>query len=314
MPVSTLAKRATKILFNAIRAQAASGLQSNDCEKIVVLTGAGCSTDSGIPDYRSPGGSYSKGHKPMQHMDYVTSVENRKRYWARSIFGWQLMDSAAPCSTHRAITDLQNRGLVRSIVTQNVDSLHSKAGSRNVLELHGNLQAVSCLSCGFEQSRTHFQRRVQEANTQWLQTNLLSMRHPDRIRSDGDVELGPVNYSDFDVPACPACGGVLMPTLVFFGGSVKPEVRQQALETVESAAALLVLGSSVQVFSAFRLCRAASQKQVPIVIVNDGVTRADPIADLKVDARLGPFLNDLLLCLDASAVHSITDVKTKSPK
>ena len=242
--------------------------------RLLVLTGAGASTDSGIPDYRGPNGSYSKGHKPMTHQEFVGSDANRRRYWARSAVGWPGFVRAAPNRTHSALARLEARGRVELLVTQNVDGLHQQAGSRRVVDLHGRLDATVCLACGERAARGALQRRLLAANADWL------ARHARDAaagrRADGDVELaGDADFARFAVPACARCGGVLMPDVVFFGGAV-PKVRvAESFDALARADAVLVVGSSLEVYSGYRFVAKAAELGLPIAIVNRGGTRAE---------------------------------------
>ena len=243
-------------------------------QRLLVVTGAGISTASGIPDYRSPNGSYSRGHKPIQHAEFVNSEKMRRRYWTRSFVGWRYFSRAEPNVAHLALAELEARGRVYSLVTQNVDGLHSAAGHQDVLDLHGRIDAVECLSCGHEMPRADWQRELASANAKWVDS--IPEILPGELRADGDSEIA--ESDDFVVPHCPKCGhGTIKPSVVFFGGSVPPSSVQAAADAVNAADALLVVGSSLQVFSAFRIARTASQRGIPIAILNNGPTRADDL-------------------------------------
>ncbi|MBM4360087.1 MAG: NAD-dependent protein deacetylase [Deltaproteobacteria bacterium] len=255
--------------------------------RFAVLTGAGISTDSGIPDYRSPG---RPPRNPIQHRQFLTDAAWRRRYWARSVLGWERFRAARPNPTHHALARLERSGLVTGVVTQNVDRLHHAAGSRRVVELHGALAEVRCLDCAAFESRDALQLRLRARNP-WL------LDRGEELRPDGDVELDGAAIDRFEVADCTECGGVLMPNVVFFGGTVARSVVDEAMGHVESAAALLVLGSSLTVFSGFRFVRRAAELGKPVAIVNLGSTRGDPQATLKLDAPLGevvPRLADAL--------------------
>jgi NAD-dependent deacetylase sirtuin 4 len=255
--------------------------------RLAVLTGAGISTDSGIPDYRSPG---RPPRNPIQHRQFVSDAAWRQRYWARSVVGWERFRHARPNAIHHALANLERCGLVTGVVTQNVDRLHHAAGSRRVVELHGALAEVRCLDCGAFESRDALQLRLRARNP-WL------LDGGEELRPDGDVELEGDAIERFEVASCTACGGVLMPNVVFFGGAVARSVVDEAMAHVESAGALLVLGSSLAVFSGWRFVRRASELGKPIAIVNLGATRGDPQATLKLEAPLGevvPRLADVL--------------------
>jgi len=266
----------------------------------LVITGAGVSTESGIPDYRSPEGSYNKGHKPMMHQEFVRKEHNRKRYWARSLVGWRYFDQVEPSYPHHAFRKLEEQKLISGIITQNVDRLHLRAGSKSVVELHGYNDEVGCLSCGYSRPRREYQLELEELNHDWALQHLAPAAASD-VRADGDAHLVNEDFHDFQVPACPECGdGVLMPKVVFFGGSIPKETKDRAMQMVEEASSLLVFGSSCQVASVFRLCKAAADKseRTPIALINIGPTRVDNIADLKIEAQCGRALRELCTALD----------------
>ena len=251
---------------------------------VVVLSGAGISTESGIPDYRGPTGTARRA-TPMSVQTFTGSREARQRYWARSHLGWGLIKKARPNDGHHAVAALQQRGLLAGIVTQNVDGLHQAAGARDVLELHGNLERVVCLDCGDVSLRGELDRRLRGANLGWQATATA-------VNPDGDVELADV--SGFRVVDCVVCGGVLKPDVVFFGENVPRDRVQRAFALVESAGSLLVLGSSLTVMSGYRFVLRAAKVGVPVAIVNDGTTRGDAQATVKVEGRLGEVLPSLL--------------------
>ena len=249
---------------------------------VLVLSGAGVSTDSGIPDYRGPDGA--RRVTPMQYREFVDSAEARRRYWARAFVGWRRFATVEPNRGHRAITRLQGVGALGALITQNVDGLHQAAGSRDVIELHGSLAAVVCLGCGERTSRDSLDARIRSLNP-WFD--------PDcgEIRPDGDVSLGELDVAGFVVPRCLPCGAdLLKPDVVFFGESVpKPRVnRCSAL--VDRADTLLVLGSSLRVYSSYRFVRRAAERGIPVAIVTRGPTRGDLEASLRLDAPLGQVL------------------------
>jgi NAD-dependent SIR2 family protein deacetylase len=254
--------------------------------RVVALTGAGCSTDSGIPDYRSPG---ARPRTPLQHREFVSSAEARVRYWARSTLGWPRMASARPNAGHAALAALEAREVVAGVITQNVDSLHDTAGSRTVVELHGALARVRCLDCGAIGSRDALQARLLAANPGWL------ARAHGEVAPDGDVELAP--GARFEVVGCERCDGVVMPDVVMFGGSVGRPTLDAAWQLFDRAELLLVLGSSLAVFSGFRFVRRAAERGVAIAIVNRGETRGDPLATLRLDAPLAEALPALVTAL-----------------
>lgn len=250
--------------------------------RVAVLSGAGCSTESGIPDYRSPGGAWSR-HKPVQFGEFVRSAAARRRYWARSYAGWSRFAAAEPNRAHAAIRDLEDRGLVEHVITQNVDGLHQRAGSRAVVELHGSNHRVVCLSCGDACPREEVQSRIREANPHWNAAVLASAPDGDATLADGLVEA-------FEPPCCAACGGALKPDVVFFGENVPRERVERSFAAVDAAGALLVVGSSLAVWSGYRFALAARDRGKPLAILNLGPTRGDALAALRVEATCGPAL------------------------
>jgi NAD-dependent SIR2 family protein deacetylase len=249
--------------------------------RIVALTGAGCSTESGIPDYRGPDTPPRK-RPPIQHREFVDRAEMRRRYWARSTLGWSRFSSARPNAAHGALAELEHRGALEGLITQNVDGLHGAAGSRTVVELHGALARVRCLACEALTTRDELQDRLLDANPGWL----------DRTRAvelapDGDSELSDDLVDGFAVAACAACDGTLMPDVVFFGGSVPRATLDAAWALFDRAEVLLVIGSSLTVFSGYRFVRRAAERGVPVAILNQGPTRGDEHAQLRLDARAG---------------------------
>eukprot|EP00658_Telonema_sp_P-2_P000664 TRINITY_DN10243_c0_g1_i1.p1 TRINITY_DN10243_c0_g1~~TRINITY_DN10243_c0_g1_i1.p1 ORF type:complete len:278 (+),score=38.13 TRINITY_DN10243_c0_g1_i1:103-936(+) len=257
----------------------------------LVLSGAGISTKSGIPDYRSPNGSYSKGHKPMLHNEFLSSHRNRQRYWARSMAGWGMMTDARPNSAHFALAEMEQNGVVGHCVTQNVDRLHSQAGQRAVTELHGTVHEVVCLQCRVRFDRNQMQSMLLEDNPEWA----LDAQTPAATRADGDVEPGNVNYADFRVPGCRSCsGGVLKPNVVFFGANVESGVVASVNQQVDDASGLLVVGTSLFVWSGFRFVKRAHDAGKPVIVVNQGPTRADDLPNvLKIDDECTKFLPEL---------------------
>lgn len=253
---------------------------------VVVLTGAGVSTDSGVPGYRDETGAWM-GAAPMQFQDFERSPEARQRYWARSFAGFARMAGATPNPAHLALASLERAGHVRLLVTQNVDGLHQRAGSRQVLDLHGALSRVVCIQCAHSMTRRALQARLSELNPEWSATDGL-------IRPDGDVELGDYDYHRFVIAECPQCAGPLKPDVVFFGERVPPERHAQANAAIAEAALLLVVGSSLMVNSGYRLVRTAEQHDVPIVVINRGQTRADAVAELKLEGNAGALLSELV--------------------
>eukprot|EP01065_Artemidia_motanka_P029245 TRINITY_DN35396_c0_g1_i1.p1 TRINITY_DN35396_c0_g1~~TRINITY_DN35396_c0_g1_i1.p1 ORF type:complete len:324 (+),score=77.99 TRINITY_DN35396_c0_g1_i1:58-1029(+) len=255
--------------------------------RTVIITGAGVSTESGIPDYRSPLGSYSRGHKPMQHREFVTSAAARQRYWARSLTGFARMAAARPNDCHDGLAELEKRGWIQSVITQNVDSLHRKAGSEQVVDLHGVGDQTQCLSCGARGLRDHFHTRLAEANSAWMEATAVSRAEAAQV-ADGDAALDDDVIGALSVPVCDACNdGVVMPAVVFFGGAIPPEVKTRAAKEIESASRVLALGSSLQTFSAYSLCRDAVKSGKPLCVVCIGDTRADPLLSVKLSVSCG---------------------------
>lgn len=244
--------------------------------RLAVLTGAGVSTRSGIPDYRDENGAWKRA-RPVEFRPFMTDARVRQRYWARSTVGWPVISGAQPNGAHRSLARLEQDGRVHSLITQNVDGLHSRAGSRNVIDLHGRLDEVLCMECGQRVSRATLQTRMLEENPAWA-------RIEGRVAPDGDVDLDGHDYSGFVVPECEACGGILKPDVVFFGENVPPPRVKQAFEAVAQSDALLVVGTSLMVYSGFRFAEAAAAAGKPIAAVNLGRTRADHLLSLKITA------------------------------
>jgi len=308
----------------------------NDAKgKVVALTGAGCSTESSIPDYRSPFGAYSTGFKPMTHQQFMASHSNRQRYWARSFAGWERFVDAQPNDAHTSLAQLQGSGYIaKPLITQNVDRLHTKAsadgdGNVNVLELHGTTHEVVCTKCGTTSCRREFQKllanlnpavasaarrmadqpvdieneslRLLKAGTnESLAPDLREVNTNDDsqgriMRPDGDAELHqPDLIEAFIVPPCACCGGALKPDVVFFGDSIPKNRADWASQVVNEAEVLLVVGSSLAVWSAFRLAKAVHENGKKVAIVTAGPTRADGFADVKIEARAGEFLREVV--------------------
>ena len=263
--------------------------------RLFVLTGAGISTASGIPDYRDRDGAW-KQQKPMEYRDFVATAAARQRYWTRSYFGWQRFGDAQPNAAHRALARLESSGRLAATVTQNVDGLQQRAGSRAVIELHGSLASVECLDCGATQPRAEIQRQLRTRNP-WL----AELRG--ELAPDGDAHLPDAAAARLDIPACAGCGGVLKPAVVFFGESVPKARVQRCREALADSDAMLVIGSSLMVFSGFRFVREACDLDIPVVAINRGRTRADDLLLHRFDTdcaaaleqalqRLGPLLAD----------------------
>ncbi|MES1928154.1 NAD-dependent deacetylase [Salinisphaera dokdonensis CL-ES53] len=251
--------------------------------QVFVLTGAGISTLSGIPDYRDRDGGW-KGATPIQHQDFVRKLSKRRRYWARSMAGWPAVARARPNRAHHALYRLGKAGQTSLLVTQNVDGLHQAAGNRSVVDLHGRLDRVVCLDCGTRLSRHRVQEMLVAANAGWLHDS-------DAIRPDGDIELGDVDYEQFVVPDCPVCRGILKPDVVFFGGAVPQRTVARAWKGLARSDAVLVVGSSLMVWSGYRFVREAARNGLPIMAVNRGRTRADALITHKLDDDCGALLD-----------------------
>lgn len=272
----------TTVLQNCLDHQAdelAAFIHAN--APVLVLTGAGISTDSGIPDYRDSHGNW-KRKQPVQHQDFMQCAATRQRYWARSLVGWPIMQQAQPNLAHHKIAELENKGLFSMTVTQNVDRLHQKAGSQSVVDLHGRADELICMSCGYNEQRALMHARCAALNPSL--DNVFATVAPD---GDADLEM---DFSTFDVPGCPQCGGILKPDVVFFGDNVpKPRV-EKVFDALADSRGLLVIGSSLMVFSGFRFARQAHQAGTPIAILTQGRTRADDLASVKFDAPIAPLL------------------------
>ncbi|MFC8301344.1 NAD-dependent protein deacetylase [Micromonospora orduensis] len=250
---------------------------------VVVLSGAGLSTESGIPDYRGPSG-VARRHTPMTFQAFTRDPAARRRYWARSHLGWRLIARAAPNAGHRAVARLQQAGLVDGVITQNVDGLHGVAGSGSVIELHGRLDEVTCLDCGNLTSREEVDRRLREANPDFV-------ARVAAVNPDGDVDLPDEQVAAFRPVDCGICGtGMLKPDVVFFGETVPQQRVARCFALVEQARAVLVLGSSLTVMSGRRFVIHAAKRDIPVAIVNQGPTRGDGYATVCVDAPLGSLL------------------------
>lgn len=264
--------------------------------RVAVLTGAGCSTESGIPDYRGPDAG-RRVRKPIQYQEFMRSDVARVRYWARSAIGWARVSAATPNAGHRALSELEARGFVAGVITQNVDGLHGAAGSRRVIELHGSLAMIRCLGCGARVMRADFQNRLLALNSEWA-AHVLAGEFA--AAPDGDADLDAAWLADFHVPAC-ECGGILKPDVVFFGENVPRDVVQQAFDLLADADALLVAGSSLEVYSGRRFVDRAREDGKPVAIINLGATRCDDAATIKLDAPLGVALPALSAALETTA-------------
>ena len=251
--------------------------------RLCVLTGAGVSTSSGIPDYRDEQGEWKRA-RPVEFRPFMTSATVRQRYWSRSTVGWPFIARAQPSAAHRALAQLETLGFVQLLITQNVDGLHTAAGSRNVIDLHGRLDVVRCMQCAHELARAELQRQLLADNPTWAEIE-------GRIAPDGDVDLENRDYGDFVVPDCAVCGGILKPDVVFFGEPVPRERVVRAFDGVTNTDALLVVGSSLMVYSGYRFAEAAAAAGKPIAAVNLGRTRADHLLALKIVEPCDEVLN-----------------------
>jgi NAD-dependent SIR2 family protein deacetylase len=265
--------------------------------RIAVLTGAGLSTDSGIPDYRGPD---SPPANPMTIRQFTTNRDYRRRYWARNHLGWRHMAQTQPNAGHRALAALERAGLISGVITQNVDLLHTKAGSSAVINLHGTYDRVICLDCGHTMSRTTLAEKLEAANPGFTE----------RAERVGGLAVAPdadavvADTESFQFIDCPACGGILKPDIVYFGESVAKEIVHQCYSMIDQSEALLVAGSSLTVFSGYRFVRHAAATGVPVAIVNRGTTRGDDLATVKVDGGCSPILTLLAEELTAPARHT----------
>jgi len=255
-------------------------------ERLFVLTGAGCSTGSGIPDYRDADGEWKRA-QPVTFQDFVADEHTRKRYWARGLVGWQRLRAAQPNAAHRSLAALEYRGRIEQIVTQNVDGLHQAAGSRAVIDLHGRADAVRCMQCEHRTPRTELQTEMIRRNPRFAELDALAA-------PDGDADLDGVDFAAFDIPACAVCSGLLKPDVVFFGENVPRERVQLAFNALECADAMLIVGSSLMVLSGYRFARAMAEAGKPIAAVNLGKTRADDLLSLKVTQHCADALAFLL--------------------
>ena len=249
----------------------------------VVITGAGCSTEVGIPDYRDASGQW-KRPQPVTYQAFMGEELVRQRYWARSMLGWRVMGQAQPGTAHKALALLEQSGWLELLITQNVDGLHSAAGSQNVVDLHGRIDTVRCMACNHTLARADLQQQLLALNPAWAQ--LYAAPAP-----DGDADLEGRDFSAFQVPSCPHCGtGVLKPDVVFYGESVPRERVQTCMEAMNRADALLIAGSSLMVYSGYRFALSAQEQGKSIVAINRGVTRADALLEFKVEADVGQTL------------------------
>jgi NAD-dependent SIR2 family protein deacetylase len=253
--------------------------------RLFVLTGAGCSTESGIPDYRDASGDWKRS-PPVNFQPFMRDLAVRQRYWARALIGWQRFGHAQPNRAHVALSRLEKEGRVELLVTQNVDRLHQAAGSANVVDLHGRMDLVRCMECWRLQPRSELQDELISLNPDWAQLDA-------GLAPDGDADLEGRDFSTFKVPSCSYCAGVLKPDVVFFGESVPRERVDTAMHHLELADAMLVVGSSLMVYSGYRFAQTAAAAGKPIAAVNLGRTRADELITLKIQQPCGEALSSL---------------------
>jgi NAD-dependent SIR2 family protein deacetylase len=250
---------------------------------VAVLSGAGISTQSGIPDYRGPSGAAMRKHAPMTFQTFTRDPIARRRYWARGFLGWRQIEKARPNPGHLAVAALERAGFVSGVITQNVDGLHSEAGSVSTIDLHGRLDRVVCLDCGVVVPRVDVHDRIRAANLNWRAVATA-------INPDGDVDVPEDQLDEFVVVDCASCGGVLKPDVVYFGEQVPTDRVAAAFDLTESATSLMVLGSSLQVYSGRRFVMRASARGIPVAIVNDGETKADGLATIRIQGELSQVL------------------------
>ncbi len=257
--------------------------------RLFVLGGAGVSTGSGIPDYRDAAGAW-KRTPPVTYQAFTQDAYTRSRYWARSLVGWRVIGQAQPNLAHRALATLESLDRIELLVTQNVDGLHEAAGSRRTLDLHGRIDRIVCLACGDLSARAGFQQRLLSLNPEWAELQA-------DTAPDGDADLEGRDFGRFVVPDCPACGGMLKPDVVFFGENVPAARVEAAMQALRQADAMLVVGSSLMVYSGYRFAKAAADWQRPIAAINLGKTRADDLLTLKVQHEIGASLSALVQAL-----------------
>ena len=255
----------------------------NDHSRIFILTGAGISTASGIPDYRGADGQW-KRRAPVTYQDFLRDPALRARYWARSFVGWPMVARAQPNAAHRALVELELRGKTTALVTQNVDGLHERAGHRGVIDLHGRIDRAVCLDCATPVAREDIQRRLIDEHPDWVSRTAASA-------PDGDADLDDSDFSTFRPPVCDVCGGLLKPDVVFFGENVPRDRYAAACRALDEADAMLAIGTSLMVYSGYRFARMAREKGLPLAIHTRGITRADAIATLKIDADCASVLS-----------------------
>lgn len=254
-------------------------------QPVTVLTGAGISVSSGLPVYRDAEGSWI--HKqPVQGPKFRASESTRQRYWCRSYFGWQAFSKARPNSSHNDLARLEEKNFISTVITQNVDGLHQQAGSKQTIALHGNLSEVICLSCGDISARSELQTRLKVANPEFLKIQF-------EVAPDGDALVDDAHVKRFNIVACAKCNGTLQPHVVFYGDNVPRPRVDACMQQVLNSRMLLCIGTSLMVFSGFRFCRAAAEAGIPVVMINKGITRADDLAELKINSNCDDVLSQL---------------------
>ena len=272
--------------------------------RLFILGGAGVSTESGIPDYRDADGQ-RKGRDPIMLQDFLKSDLARRRYWARNMIGWPTVARAKPNAAHRALASLERLGHVERLVTQNVDGLHGEAGSSNVVELHGNIGGVVCMSCGHRHTRADIQIRLEADNPDWLAMHATPL-------PDGDARLESDRFDLFHAPGCERCGGVIKPDVVFFGEGVPRSRVDDAMASLARADAMLVVGSSLMVYSGFRFCEQAAKAGTPIAAINFGRTRADGLLSFKLPVSCGEILPALIARLEGNSRMEFASIMAAS--
>ena len=260
--------------------------------RLFVLSGAGVSTASGIPDYRDEEGRW-KRNPPVDLRHFVGSAAVRRRYWARSLIGWPAIERARPNRAHEALARLQAASYVCGLVTQNVDGLHQRAGSEHVIELHGSISQVVCIECAYELARRDVQQWLEAANPAYARSGAA-------VAPDGDADVDRADWQGFRVPDCPRCGGILKPDVVFFGDTVPRGRIAAAMEALEGASGMLVVGSSLMLYSGYRFCQAAQRMRKPIAAINLGCTRADHLFQIKIERPCAEVLVDLASSLQVT--------------
>lgn len=256
----------------------------------LVLTGAGVSAESGVPTYRNSEGVWQR-KQPVTHQDFIAQHSARQRFWSRNMVGWRFMLDAQPNSAHRALVRLEQLGVVSCLVTQNVDGLHQRAGSQAVIDLHGRVDTVSCMACGLNQPRAAIQTWLERHNPEY---SVLA----GAIAPDGDADIDQLDYSSMQVPNCQNCDGILKPDAVFYGDSVPKDRVHHAEQKLQQADGLVVVGSSLMTYSGYRFCLWAQQQGKPILLLNDGKTRADAIATIKIGGSCAEVLQHWLKAVD----------------